>query len=413
MTSAPPSRALVSMSARPWARALCITALLASSACKDAVAPEELPSCVTPGKVSYRGEEIPVAPSGYATVGNDIVNGATCKPMRFVGVGYPALSFVANGGRLGSEATAAADFAVIKSWGANTVRIELAQYYWVSTSRFFDPGYSARVERAVSLARAAGFDVILALQYSDRGIANYPGDPSKTNMHQPMPDVNHSVPFWRDVANRFKGDGRVMFELYSEPYPLSSGGGFSNWQVWLNGGAAPADDVYEPRPPFQAVGMQQLYDVVRATGANNLVLISGTQWGYDLSGVPTHRVKGYNIVYATHPWDFVDDKGQHQRPPSDFRRAWTFLAAEQPVMITEFGTYDCSTSYHGAALDEADRLGISWIAWAWQAPVSGSTPAQTGPSDNVCNFPMLLLDWSGTPSKTGAYVKGRMAAATK
>ena len=32
--------------------------------------------------------------------------------------------------------------------------------------------------------------------------------------------------------------------------------------------------------------MQQLYDTVRATGAQNLVIIGGLNWAYDLSGVP-------------------------------------------------------------------------------------------------------------------------------
>ncbi len=40
-----------------------------------------------------------------------------------------------------------------------------------------------------------------------------------------MADQN-SVTFWADVANKYKGDGRVIFELYNEPPDVS-------WDVWV------------------------------------------------------------------------------------------------------------------------------------------------------------------------------------
>ena len=63
----------------------------------------------------------------------------------------------------------------------------------------------------------------------------------------------------------------MLFELYNEPHDVS-------WRVWKSGGDA--------GDGCQAVGMQQLYDAVRATGAENLVIIGGLDWAYDLSGVP-------------------------------------------------------------------------------------------------------------------------------
>jgi endoglucanase len=388
-----------------------VLALMGLAACdEDPVGPdrEELPelSCAGGIAVVADGEEIPVAPNGFAAVGNRIVSVATCEPFRFVGVSRPSFSFTPDGNRLGVDTTAAADFARIRGWGANTVRIELAQYFWLPSSRFYDPRYAERVDRAVRLAREAGLYVILALQTSDRGDPNYPGDPYSTNMHQPMPDVNHSVPFWRDLAARYKDDGGVLYELYSEPYPLGGAQGFSDWNMWLNGGLHRADEVYdELRAPFQAVGMQRLYEVVRETGAHNLVILGGTSWGYFLDGVPTHRVKGYNIAYATHPWDFPPDK-----QPATFEKDWAFLARTDPVMITEFGNYDCTEGYARAVLDAADEHELSWIAWAWTAPRPGESQSQAGRGDPICEFPMLLTDWSGTPSRIGQIIKSRLAS---
>jgi hypothetical protein len=43
---------------------------------------------------------------------------------------------------------------------------------------------------------------------------------------------------------------------------------------------------------------------VRATGANNVVIIGGPNYAYDLSQIPAYAVTGNNIVYNTHPYDF-------------------------------------------------------------------------------------------------------------
>jgi hypothetical protein len=307
------------------------------------------------------------------------------------------------------DTAAAADFSRIRSWKANTVRIELAQYYLVNKSRFYDPTYAERVDRVVKQARAAGLQVIIALQHSDRGDPNYANfsPTSQTNMHQPMADRAHSIPFWQELAARYKGDGGIIYELYSEPFPIGGPGGFSNWELWQNGGTHPADNVYEPRAAFQAVGMQELYDVVRATGAHNLVIVNGTQWGYNLEQIPARRVKGYNIAYGTHPWG---DPEQTTRQPSTWEKEWMFLAATDPVMVTEFGEFEtCRVEYARAVLDQADRLGISWIAWAWQAPGAADSKEQVRGAP-ICEFPMLLSDWGGTPTRLGQVVKDRLAS---
>ena len=87
--------------------------------------------------------------------------------------------------------------------------------------------------------------------------------------------------------------------------------------------------------------MQQLYDTVRATGAQNLVVIGGLDWAYDLLGRRRRTaIAGYNIVYATHPYT---DTGGFTRPPSDWGRAFGFLTATDPVVATEFGVLNDST----------------------------------------------------------------------
>jgi endoglucanase len=313
----------------------------------------------------------PAAPGGYYVNGNTICT-ADGRAHLLHGVDRPSLEWSSGG-----ENLSLADFRLMASWNANVVRIALNQDFWIADSPLFDPNYAGMVDTAVAWAETEGMDVILDLHWSDAGVL---GCVDPDGCQQQMPDVN-SITFWSEVAARYQGDGRVLFELYNEPHDVS-------WGVWKSGGAA--------SDGFQAVGMQQLYDTVRATGAHNLVIIGGLNWAYDLSGVPANRIDGYNIVYATHPYGTTTGSS---RPPSDWGRAWGFLTATDPVVVTEFGVLDdngCSTAYDAQLIEYADAHFAGWSAWAWFA------------GDCTTGLITVIDDWTGTPSPTGAVVKAAL-----
>jgi hypothetical protein len=208
-------------------------------------------------------------------------------------------------------------------------------------------------------------DVILDLHWSNKGGTAEAGQYN-------MADEG-SLAFWQSVAEQYKDDGAVLFELYNEPHDIG-------WDVWKNGG--PSGEGYT------VVGMQQLYDAVRAAKAPNLVLIGGVRYAYDLTGVTGNRIDGYNIVYVTHPYDYGD------KQPGNWDADFGFLAATDPLMATEFGGFDCGTNYVASLLDYVDSKQISWTGWAWYP--------------GGCNFPGLIDDWSGAPSAPGAVVKSRL-----
>jgi hypothetical protein len=190
-----------------------------------------------------------------------------------------------------------------------------------------------------------------------------------------MADVN-SVQFWREVAARYANNSRILFELYNEPHDVS-------WPVWRDGGST---------GEFTAVGFQDLYDAVRETGAENLVLVGGLYFAYDLSGVPDYRIRGYNIGYATHPYNFAG------KQPSDWDADWGFLVDLNPVIATEFGDItSCSAAYSQSFLDYAAPAGVSWTAWAWWVEPT-----------NPCAFPTLIDDWDGTPNAVGTVVRNAL-----
>jgi endoglucanase len=315
----------------------------------------------------------PVAAGGYYVNGNTVCTGAG-RPHILHGVDRSSLEFLSGGQNL-----SAADFQLMKSWNASVVRIALNQDFWLTGSQFADPNYAATVDTAITWADQAGLDVILDLHWSDAGVLGGCAPNNGMGCQQLMPDAN-SLSFWSQVAARYAGDGRVMFELYNEPHDVS-------WDVWRNGGDTGAG--------WQAVGMQQLYDTVRGTGAQNLVLIGGLDWAYDLSGVPANRITGYNIVYTTHP--YTDANNSSVRPPSDWSRAFGFLTATDPVVATEFGVLNdnaCTTDYDQQLIQYTDAHFAGFTAWAWYP--------------GGCTFPAVIDDWQGTPSPTGTIVKAAL-----
>ena len=346
--------------------------------------------------VSFGATSTAAAPNGFSVIGNQVYDPATCQPVLFRGVTRPSLQWHWGGDDRFVDVDK--DFATMRAWGVNLVRLPITQTFWVQGNKQYDAGYKPRVIDAVKKARAAGLWVLVDLHAADRGDVNY----SKVPDGQQMPDVNISLPFWKDVAATFKDDGGVIFELYNEPHDI-------DWNTWRNGGPIASGPMYVGGPyadGYQAVGMQQLYEAVRGVGAQNLVLVNGTHWGFFLDGVPQHRLTGYNIMYGAHPYDWPD------KQPETWESSFGQLAATDPVVISEFGAYDCSRLfYYDAVLDYADKKGMSWIAWAWWTPppVSPTYTAEQRQYD-VCKFPALITDWSGTPSPSGNIIKARLAS---
>lgn len=299
----------------------------------------------------------PAAPDGYYVVGNTIYD-SSGNPHVFRGVARPSLEWNNMGEGLNPQ-----DYQFMAGWGSNVVRIALNQGFWLEGSVAYAPDYKARIDQQIEWAEAAGMDVILDLHWSDRG--DFGVNPDQQRMAD-----NHSVMFWADVAARYSGNGRVLFELYNEPHDIP-------WQVWRDGG--------DSGDGFTAIGMQTLYDTVRNAGADNLVIIGGLDWAHDLSGVLGTEVDGYNIVYATHPYDLPG------KQPSDWDAAWGYLTETHAVIATEFGSFSCSGQYNATLLDYTAQRDVSWTAWAWYP--------------GGCDFPALITDWAGTPSEAGQVVR--------
>lgn len=127
------------------------------------------------------------------------------------------------------------------------------------------------------------------------------------------------------------------------------------------------------------------------------MIVGGLDYAYDLSIVAANPVQGYNIAYATHPYNDASEK-----QPAAWDGDWGYLTQTSPVVVTEFGdgTGSCSPAWDQALIAYADSHNASWTAWAWFSP--GGTPTQ------ICKFPALLTDWNDDPTNEGATVKAAL-----
>jgi hypothetical protein len=143
--------------------------------------------------------------------------------------------------------------------------------------------------------------------------------------------------------------------------------------------------------------MQTLYNAVRGQNANNLVLIGGDNYAYDLSGVAANPITGaVNVAYVTHPYVFKQSE-------KSFQDAFLTPAATLPVVATEFGNaginggmVGCNPADYSGPLNNFRTAGMGWTGWAWIVDPLG------------CSFPSLLSSYDGTPNSIGQVVNDAM-----
>src|SRR4051794_7239881 len=234
-------------------------------------------------------------------------------------------------------------------WGANFVRLPLAENPAVPKDCSYDARYLAIVDRIVHDVTSRGMVILLDLH------TNAVTDCGDYAQQQKLPDAK-AVTFWQVVANRYKRNPLVAFDLFNEPHDV---GDFT----WRNGGRVTSGGA-----TYMAVGMQKLYNTVRATGADNLVFASGNNWANRYpAGAPLTRTS--NLVWGVHAYTCHVD-GQPCSPgpggvmdPAGILRNFAFIGRTQPVMVTEFGFPDGDTGgeYIRNVADWAAKY--QWVGW--------------------------------------------------
>jgi hypothetical protein len=266
----------------------------------------------------------------------------------------------------------------VKGAGFNAVRIPLNASNWTGAC---DGGsgqpaayYQAIVRKTISDAMRAGLYVLADLHWSSPNIYN-----AGCSIGQPgYADTDHALPFWKDLADLFKSDRAVIFELFNEsfgsnsygnwvqgsgPYApgpdaitLRDGGHSIPFNVQYNGAVVPtpappvpAGQVYDTGITYQVAGMQAMVDTIRTEGAGNLILSAPIGWAGEIEvWLGTQPVDPIGQLGAS--WHIYDyNKGQG--PPQ------AVLDAGYPIVITE--TQGLS-AVGGVSWVQARGIGCGW-----------------------------------------------------
>jgi endoglucanase len=343
-----------------------------------AVAPAEAP----PGESAVSAPaEVPAGKPWVGVQGNRLVD-QQGEPVRLLGVNRSGTEYECQQGNGIFEGPSdAASIEAIASWDANAVRVPLNESCWLGTGGV-PPHYSGAAYREaivgyVTRLEEGGMYVILDLQFAAPGT------------HQaeeiiPMPDADHAPAFWTSVAETFKGDRGVVFDLYNEPHEVS-------WGCWEDGCRVESEKVGS----YQAVGMKQLVEAVRATGAEQPLMLSGINYAHNLTQWESHLPPdpGNAEVASIHTYDFAPCG-------TECRAGLATIAAGHPLVAGEIGETDCAHGYIDGFMNWADEHGVSYLGWAWDA--GNGWTCKGGPS--------LITNYDGAPTGYGIGLRNHLRA---
>ncbi len=319
----------------------------------------------------------------------------------------------------------------------NTVRLPLNEECWLgingAPAAYSGANYQAFVKRLVDDLTAQHMRVILGLHWGAPG-SWLPGKDESgksANGQNLAPNEDHSVAFWQQVAQTYKGYGNVLFDLFTEPgiacnagsgCPASvlSGGYAAQdqwaWNLYLNGGSytynAGNGDMYKSRigQTFQVAGTQQLVDTIRATGSANPVLVETLGFGngfIDMMGTHLPTDPDHQVIASIHAYDFSGynaGSASAQKQLADQLQTGfgggPNVTGHFPFVLGEYGTTgSCpgtNATWVNNTMSWADSTNSGYIAWGWD-------------QGEGCNGPTLVTnDDTGATSAYGAVVKAHL-----
>ncbi|KAF2076354.1 hypothetical protein CYY_002360 [Polysphondylium violaceum] len=262
----------------------------------------------------------------------------------------------------------------IRNWKINVLRVPLNEDCWLGTngppeSFYFGEQYRESIKKYVDMITSNNVAVIVDLHW-----ASHNGTLATEQVA--MPNNKNSITFWGQVADTFKSNSRVIFDLYNEPFPYGNTWDSEDaWQCWKDGTKCDVDNV---------TGMQQMVDAIRETGAKNIILLSGIQYATSFTRfieyIPFDPLKQLGAALHSYDFNYCRSKGcwdVYLRP----------IYESYPLVATETGQKDCLYDFLLDFLHYCDKNSIHYLAWSW---LTGD-----------CNIPSLIQDYMGTPSNFG------------
>jgi len=263
-------------------------------------------------------------------------------------------------------------FEVIKSWGANLVRFPVHPTTWRKLGK---EKYLALLDEGIKYAGELGMYVIVDWH----SIGNLCTEKYQSPMYETT--NKETLEFWDVISARYANNTTVaFFELFNEPTVMGGKLGECSWADWkkIN---------------------ENIIGTIRKNDATTIPLVAGFNWAYDLTPVQDDPINAEGIGYVSHPYPMKRKKPWEAQWTSDFG----FAAKNYPVILTEIGF--CGEGERGAHVpvisDESygDAIttytrenGISYVVWVFDPQWA----------------PMLIEDWTFTPTRQGRYFKSAL-----
>jgi hypothetical protein len=319
--------------------------------------------------------------SGLSVSGNKLLN-QQGQQVVLHGVNRSGTEFECVGGNsIFNGPNDAASIQAMRAWNIDVVRVPLNEDCWLGINGVTNGGaiYQQAIENYVNTLNQLGMYVILDLHW------NAPGTMIATGQKD-MADIDHSPEFWTSVANVFKNNTTVIFDLYNEPHNIS-------WNCWKDSSRGNCGTY---------AGMQQLINAVRMTGAKNVVMAGGLSYASDLSQWLAYKPNDQtgNLVAS---WHMYGNAGCEGSGICWNQSLMTNLITQVPVIAGEFGESPkgdvCGTNIIDAFMNWLDQRQTSYLAWTWN----------TWGTD--CGNLAAINDYTGTPkSPNGIAIKSHYLA---
>jgi endoglucanase len=246
----------------------------------------------------------------------------------------------------------------LEDWKANCIRLPVCQDRWFGKApdqHGNGENYRNAIDEIATYVSRSNAYLILDLHWSDEGTWG-----GNLGAHK-MPDLN-SGEFWKEASHRFRGNLKVIFDLYNTPHDVS-------WDIWRQGGL-----VYEDGLTYNAIGFERLVADVRGAGGKNVLMIAGVGESQDISKASAlvdpngnGLIFDYRLKLGAARWDVSSVEA---------------LAESYPIVLGELGEEEGSTRSALDLIQSASSSKVSWAAWSMQP----GTPSS------------LISDWIYTPA---------------
>jgi aryl-phospho-beta-D-glucosidase BglC (GH1 family) len=278
-------------------------------------------------------------------------------------------------------------FAEVHNWGANTIRIPIHPISWRGMGADW---YFARLDEAVQWANELNLYLIIDWHSI--------GNLQAGHFQHPMYDTTQleTQRFWRVIALRYKEVPTVaIYEIFNEPTHdfIGTGAyslGKSDWESWR--------DILEEN-----------IDLIRTYNPRAIPLVTGFNWGYDLTPVATMPIRRESVAYAAHPYP---QKAKPENPNKEnffaaWEKSWGFVADRYPMINTELGwVREDGFGAHVPVINNDGTYGPNIVEYMNKKNVSYT----------VWNFdpewsPVMISDWNFTPTEQGEFFRKEMLKA--